>query len=401
MAVGILSSANLPSNLGKVSFNTAIARLMPNGSAPLFALTSLLKDETVSNITHGYFSKSMVFKSLVLSSAIASGAVTTFPVTSSAEVVPGDMFRVDTTGENIIINTVASATSVTVDRGIGTTAAAAIASGVTLYHIGNAFEEGSNRPQAVSIIASPYQNYTQIFRNSWALTNTMAAIPQIAGSGQVSESKQECAAFHALAMELMLFFGQKYIGTRNGQAFHTSEGLIPRIQATASSNITTLLSTTNWTQLEDALDKTLNTAMDPKSGNQRIVFCGSIALRVINAICRLNSDYSIVNAGESSWGLRFLTLVTPRGTFDLIEHPLFNAYGSTSAWAKMAVIVDLSAFSMGYLRRTTSREYGENGTPVDSGIDAQGGTLTTEVTCIIKNPAAFGIIYNFTAAAIG
>jgi hypothetical protein len=401
MASGMLSSASLPTGLGKVSFNNAIARLMPNGSAPLFALTALMKDEQVSNITHGYWAKTMVFKSLVLGAAVANGAATAFTVVSSADVVPGDMFRVDTTGENVVVDTVTSGTVVQMSRGIGTTAAAAIASGVTLYHIGNAFEEGSVRPQAVALIASPYTNYTQIFRNSWALTNTMAAIPQIAGSGQVSESRQECAAFHALAIELMLFFGQKYIGTRNGQPFHTSEGLIPRIQTSAAANITTLGSTTNWTQLEAALDLVLNTAMDPKGTNYRTCFCGSVALRVINNICRLNSSYTIAQSGTSSWGMRYMTIITPRGTFDLVEHPLFNAYGAASAWAKMMVILDPSVFSMGYLRKTTSRDYGETGLPVDSGIDAQGGTLTTEVTCILKNPAACGIIYNFTAAAVG
>ena len=43
MAVGLLSTANLPQNLAEVSFESAIVRLMPSGSAPLFGLTSLLK----------------------------------------------------------------------------------------------------------------------------------------------------------------------------------------------------------------------------------------------------------------------------------------------------------------------------------------------------------------------
>ena len=39
--------------------------------------------------------------------------------------------------------------------------------------------------------------------------------------------------------------------------------------------------------------------------------------------------------------------------------------------------------------------------PVDNGIDAVGGTLTTELTCTIKNPPANAIIYGLTAAAAG
>ena len=104
---------------------------------------------------------------------------------------------------------------------------------------------------------------------------------------------------------------------------------------------------------------------------------------------------------ETSWGMQIDTIKTPRGTFEMIEHPLFNAYGNASTWSKMAVVVDLNAFAIAYLRRTEERNYNDTGTPVDSGIDAQGGTLTTELTCLIKNPAAFGILYNFTAAAAG
>lgn len=300
----------------------------------------------------------------------------------------------------MLVTSVPSATQLVVQRGVGTVAAAAIADDVQLYTIGNAFEEGSLRPQAVSIIATRYVNYTQIFRNSWAVTKTLAAMPWIAGDGAVAESRADCASLHALAIEKSLFFGQKYMGVRNGQPFHTQEGIIARITAAAPSNIVTLGATTNWTQFEAALDPTLQTVTDPKGGNIRTMFVGGVARRVIHGIARLNSTY-MIDSGVTSWGLQMDTIRTPRGVFEIIEHPLFNAYGQTSTWAKMAVIVDLNAFCIAYLRRTENTEYNARGAEVDNGIDAQGGTLTTELTSMIKNPAAFGILYNFTAAAAG
>jgi hypothetical protein len=401
MAVGLLSSANAPTNLNAVSFAQAITRLMPNGTAPLFGLTALLKDETASNIEHGYFSKTMIFPFVKINNGggYTSGD-TTFTVDSYTNVVPGDLIRVDRTGEVMMVNTTPSATSVTVTRAVGTVAAAALLDNDDLYTIGNAFEEGSVRPSAVAIIADRYVNNTQIFRNSWAVTKTAAAIPQIAGAGYVSESKQDCAALHAMAIEKALFFGQKFMGTKNGQPLHTMEGIIARVTAAASGNITTLGATTNWTQLEAALDKTLETVTDPKGGNIRTIFVGGTARRVIHNIARLNATYQISTA-ETSWGLQLDMLRTPRGTFEMIEHPLFNAYGSASTWAKMAVVADLNAFSMAYLRKTSDAAYNASGALVDNGVDAEGGTLTTELTCTIKNPAAFGILYNFTAAAAG
>lgn len=400
MSIGTLSTATLPTDLAKKSFSAFITRLMPNGQAPLFGLTALLKDEVASNIEHGYYAKTMIFPSVVLNGAIADGVVTSFTVVSNTDLVAGDLLRVDTTGEIVLITSVPDATHINVQRGVGTVAAAAIADTVALYSVGNAFEEGSVRPQAVSIIAARYVNYTQIFRNSWAVTKTLAAMTMIAGDGAVAESRADCASLHALAIEKSLIFGQKFQGTRNGQPFHTQEGLIARVTATAPGNITTLGATTNWTQFEAALDLTLNTVTDIKGSNIRTSFVGGTARRVIHNIARLNSTYQIQNT-ITSWGLNIDTIRTPRGTFEMIEHSLFNAYGSTSTWAKMMIVVDLNAYSIAYLRRTEDTEYNANGALVDNGVDARGGTLTTELTSVITNPAAFGIIYNFTAAAVG
>jgi len=402
MAVGLISSAVpvQPSDLNGISFAQAITRLMPNGTAPLFGLTSLLKDETASNIEHGYFSKTMIFPKATLNAAVADGVATSFGVADHTDVNVGDLLRADTTGEIVLVTGFADANHITVVRGVGSTAAAAIGNTVNLYTVGNAFEEASTRPSAVSIVADRYVNYTQIFRNSWAVSKTVAAIPQIAGSGFVSESKQDCAALHAMAIEKSLFFGQKFMGTSNGQPLHTQEGIIARVTAAAAGNVTTLGATTNWTQLEAALDPTLQTVTDPKGGNIRTMFVGGTARRVIHNIARLNSTYQITTA-ETAWGLQLDTLRTPRGTFEMIEHPLFNAYGSASTWAKMAVVCDLNAFSLAYLRKTSDAGYNASGALVDSGIDAEGGTLTTELTSVIKNPAAFGILYGFTAAAAG
>ena len=399
MAVGLLSSASAPQNLNALSFAQAITKLMPNGSAPLFGLTSLLKDETASNIEHGYFSKTMIFPSVTSTAGDLVGA-TTLTVNAYTDIVPGDLILNERTGEVILVTATPTTTTLTVQRAVGTVAAAAINAADVMRTVGNAFEEGSVRPSAVAIIAQRYVNNTQIFRNSWAVTKTAAAIPQIAGTGYVSESKQDCAALHAMAIEKALFFGQKYMGTRNGQPFHTMEGIIARVNAAASGNITTLGATTNWTQLEAALDKTLETVTDPKGGNIRTMFVGGTARRVIHNIARLNATYQITT-DETGYGLQIDTIRTPRGTFEMIEHPLFNAYGGASMWAKMAVIADLNAFSLAYLRKTSDAGYNSAGALVDNGIDAEGGTLTTELTCTIKNPAAFGVLYNFTAASAG
>jgi len=401
MPVGTWNTSQLPADLAKKSFAALITKLMPNGGAPLFGLTALLKEETCAQIEHGYFSKTMVFPSVTLNGAAAIGD-TTLTVDSTANMLPGMVIRADSTNENILVVAVLSTTQLTVQRAFGNIAAAAIADNINLWMVGNAYEQGSLRPQALSIAASRIVNYTQIFRNSWALTGTLQATQVIAGGTNVAESRQECAGFHAVDIEKALFFGQKYLGTRNGQPISTMDGLISTIQNNASGNITTLGGTTSYTQFEAATDPAFQQNTDPMNPNQRILFCGGTARRVIHAIARLNSTY-YVQQQETSWGLQYDTIKIPRGTFQIIEHPLFNAYGSSATWAKMAVAVDLPTFNLAYMagRKTMNQEYGTNGVPVDNGVDAFGGTLTTEVTNLVKNPAANLVLYNFTAGQTG
>ncbi len=400
MAVGMInfSTINGTTDFVAKSFAGMITRLMPNGSAPLFGLTSMLKDETAVQVEHGFFTKTMIFPSVTINAAHAVGD-TTLTVVSTTNILPGMMLRNQATGETFIVNTVVSGTSITVTRGVGTVAAAAMSAAQVCYQVGNAFEEGSNRPSALSIQAVRVTNYTQIFRNSWALTDTARATQVIAGDTNVAESRSECAAFHAVDIEKAIFWQQKYQGTRNGQPFRTMDGLINQVTVNAAANVTTAGATTNYTQLETALDVCFNTVTDPKVANERVLFCGGGAKKVLNNIGRLNGTYQLVD-GQTSYGLQFSSFKTSRGTFRMIEHPLFN---SNADWAKMAIAVDLSSFNLAYLgdRKTVSSEYGTKGQALENGADAIGGSLTTELTCLVKNPAANAIIYGLAAAAAG
>ena len=407
MSTGIFNTSGFTQDLAAKSFAGMITRLMPNGQAPLFGMTSMLPTEQALQVEHGFFTKTMLFPSINLDAAVADAATTVFTVASTSDILPGMLMRAESTGEVVIINSVLSATQVSVTRGVGSTAAA-IADNVNLYQIGNAFEESSVRPNALQINPVRITNYTQIFRNTWALSGSAQATQVIAGETTVAENRMDCAAFHAADIEKALFFGTKSQGTRNGQPFRTMDGLRNIILNAAYYpasyggvvNNTTAAATTNFTQLETALDPVFNQATDPKVGNERVLFVGGSARKVINNIGRLNSTYYIQN-GATSYGLQFGQFNIARGSFRMIEHPLFN---SNSDWSKYAIAVDLSTFRVAYLggRKTMKQEFNMNGdTVVDNGIDAVGGTLTTELTCVVKNPPANAIITNLTAAAAG
>src|SRR5882672_8847795 len=206
MSAGIFTSQLFTQDLARKSFEGMITRLMPNGTAPLFGLTSMLESEIAAQIEHGFFSKTMLFPQLTVTAAGQTSG--------------------DTTGENVIVNAILSATQVSVTRGVGTIAAQAVGANGNLWQVGNAFEEASLRPTALAINPVRVTNLTQIFRNTWAISGTVAATQMIAGDTNIAENKMDCAAFHAADIEKAIFFGQKFQGTRNGQPFHMMDGIV-------------------------------------------------------------------------------------------------------------------------------------------------------------------------------
>lgn len=402
MPVATWNTATFPTDLAKKSFSAMITRLMPNGQAPLYGITSMLKEETAYQQEHGYYSKTMVFPSVTLTALVADGVATAMTVADTTNILPGMILEADTTREHVLVTAVPSGTSLTVARGIGTVAAAAVANSVRYWMVGNAYEEASVRPQSLVIVATRQINLTQIFRNTWLTSGTAAAVGVIAGGAPDAENKQDCAMFHAVDIEKALLFGQTYAGTRNNMPFRCMNGLINTVTQQAAGNVTTLGATTTYTQWQAAQDPVFNVSTDPKVANERVLFVGGVSRNVIHSICRLNSQY-MINDQTTTWGLQFDTVKIPRGRFNIVEHPLLNAFGPTSSWAKMAIAVDLSTFSTAYMsgRKTQNREFNMSGTPVDSGVDAVGGTLTTEMTCLVKNAAADSVTYNYTAGAVG
>jgi len=405
MPIGVTNTGSnfFPADFQRKSFAAMITRLFPAGTAPLFGLTSMLKSETAVQQEHGFFTKTMIFPSMTVGAGGQVAGDTTLTLVSTTNVLPNMMFRHDVTGENIIINSVLSPTQVNVSRGIGSIGAGAMGAGTALYMIGTAFEQSSIRPQAMSIAPVRVTNLTQTFRNTWALSNSVRATQVIAGESTVAENRQDCSLFHATDIEKAIFWGQKYAGSRNGQPFYLMDGLINLIVNNAPANITTLAATTNYTQLENALDPLFNVVADPRSPMDRMLFVGGTARRVINQIGRLNGNYQIMD-GATSFGLQYSQFKIARGRFTMIEHPLFNAFGAASTWARMAVAIDLPTFNVAYLgdRRTESKEFNTSGSIAqDNGVDAVGGTLTSELTTVLRNPAACGVVYGFTAGAAG
>lgn len=393
------TSQDIPANLAKRSFAASLFRRFPGSrnGAPLFALTGMAKENTISNTSHGYWAKTAIFPKFSVTAAATTSA-TTLTVASTLHIKVNSVYRylppanagVYVPPEFILVTAVPSSTTLTVQRGFAGSTGLAIPIGALFIEVGSSYEQGSLLPSSRSILPEYFVNNTQIFRDAWDCSGTLAAIEMETGYNSQSENKADAAYYHAQNIETSLFFGKLSAGVRNGRPFTTMDGIEQTVYKHAPSNIREAGATTNFDQLEEMLDPLLDVAVDGRSSNSRSIFCGKDALRVINNIGKKSGQYQLEEK-QTAFGARFHKFTTTRGDFELMEHPLFN---TNPEWAKMAAVIDLPSFDVNYLRKTKHETVAFNGT------DAVSGVYTTELTSTLLNPAACGFIYNLRQAAI-
>jgi hypothetical protein len=389
---GMFNTTQNPVELNQRSFSETILRLFPNGSAPMFALTSQSGKSKAKASTHGYFSKTMSFNRITLTAA-SLAASTNLQIASTAGMV-GSMVMFNTrTRENVRVTAVVDGSNLTVVRGFGRVAAANMNIGDVLIQVGTAFEEGSNRPPARRLQTTYVPNYTQIFRNAWALTDTARASLSEAGYSNITEDKKECSMFHSVDIESAIIWGQAKMDTTGSTPIHSTQGVLDAIEQYAGANSNTAAATTNYSQLVSLVEPAFEYSTDMSNPKDRVAFCDKTALKVLNDVGRKSGQVQINNA-QTSFGMRFTQFNFYKGTINLIEHPLLNGLQQSG----MMLVMDMAALKLAYMegRDTKPESYGETGKIVENGIDAVGGSLTTECAVELINPFACAVVDGLT-----
>lgn len=390
------TNADNPVELNKRSFASHILRLFPNGSAPIFALTSQTGRSLAKASAHGYFSKTLLFSSVKIDQAASPAgygvSAVTLVVDSSSGILPFMVLHNPTTRENMRVSSVTDGVTIVVTRGFGRVAAGAIADDATLVVIGSAFAEGSARPDSRGLVMIHVPNYTQIFRDAWAVTDTARASYVEMGFGNIAESRRDCMLLHSVGIESAILFGQPKMDTTGAQPLHATQGVIDAVEQYAAANTNAAATTTSFSQWVTLVEPAFTYSADIGDPKSRTLFGGSTAIKVINDIAR-KSGQVFIQDGQTTFGLHFTKFVFYKGTIYMIEHPILNGIPSM---AGLAVILDMPALKLAYMdgRDTRAEEYGGDGRNNANGVDADGGSLTTELAVELINPQGCAVIYD-------
>lgn len=377
----------------KGDFASALLQEFPTGSAPLFALSSGMPSRPAMDVVVNWFEENHISGLTTTSAAVAGTVATAIPVVDASSYPPNVIVMDQNTGEFMFVTSitpgVAPAGILNVVRGFAGTTATAVGNGDSIQRIGNAQEEGSAAPIAITNLGYPLFNYTQIFRNLWNTTGTAAAVEYHTGS-QVAKTQRDAALFHGEDIERSIMFGKRALGVKNGNPFRTMNGL----DAQVITNVTAAGGTTSWTQL-DAFLQTIFSRNIKGKPNERIAFCGNGALSVLNQIAKVNST-TYIEPGQTDFGIKVSKWMTPYGDISLMTHPLMT---ENPTWTKDLKVYHPGAIETRWLRRTNEDRYDKDGDR--AGVDADFGVFTSELSIEYHVQKTAGRLTGLTAGAAG
>ncbi len=334
------------------NFRELIAWRNPNGSAPIFALSSKAGKKTVNDPEFAWWDEPNDLIRLQVNGALNTAdsvVVVDSPdpdatnperlYGTAGHLKNGDLLLVEPTADSATFNyelleviNVQSDTQFTVRRGAGVTSAASIADDRFLTLVGSAYGEGTGAPRAVSRNPIKFRNFTQIFKDTYELTGTANETEYRTGDAWSNDKKRKLFK-HSMDIEMAMLFGRAFETTEpsNGKPKRYMGGLmslIPKFVFGAPATVDTLLD--NMGSVFD---------FDTEAGDTRMVFAGRAALAEINKI--------FAAAGTFQWGgtlkvygQNFRTLETQDGTYLFKAHPLLSRH---PLYKKGMFIIDFSS----------------------------------------------------------
>ena len=327
--------------------------LEPNGNAPLNALLSMGSSESTDDPSFKNFRDELPDRTLTVNGAIASTSTASITIDAADDnkyAIKGAIIINQTTGEVMQATADTASTTLAVTRNIGGTSHQ-IADNAVLFISGYAAAEGGSSPTAISFDASVVENYTQIFRTAFQVSNTLSSTYLRTGD-KMDESMTKALKLHMSDIERAMFFGYKHEanGSTSAPTRYTG-GLVNSL--TNVVDITTSYASYGGASAgkmsEEGFDSLLMSTVFKYGSNQKIAFVGET---VANQLQQMGKDRWKPTVVEGSYGVNLIRYTTFAGDLMVHLHPQFRQLDHMK---NAMVIVDFPYLTYRYLEgRDTS-----------------------------------------------
>jgi flagellar hook-basal body complex protein FliE len=342
---GLRGTGQFDSDFRPKNYRELFSLLEPNGNSPLNSMLAMTGSEATDDPSYKNFRDELPNRALSVNGAVASASTTTITVDAGNDnlfAVAGSIIVNAQTGEVMRTTADASATGLVVERNIGGTNHQ-IADGADLFIAGTAYEEGANSPTGVSFDATVSENFTQIFRTAFTVTETLRATNLRTGDKE-DEMATKALKMHMMDIERAMFFGKKNESAGStAQPRRFTGGLINTL-----SNVIDRSSASN-TMTEDQFDRSLIEDIFAFGSKQKIMFCGA---KVAGHLQKFGKDRWSPHVIDDTYGVSLTGYETFAGTLAVHLHPQFRM---VPGMENAAVIVDFPYLKYRYMEgRDTS-----------------------------------------------
>lgn len=293
----------------------------------------------------------------------ASGAITITVTGAGAQsayiFTVGDIIKNANTGENMLVDTIASPTTITVaatGRSFGSTPAAAGTDGDGLFIVGNASEENSGARNINTTRTSKETNYTQIFKTTIGASGTEKE-SNLYGDADLPYQRAKKGTEHALDIERAFWFGQKKLTVGpNGKPMRATGGILEFIEAN-NAYVQNQGGPLTAPDLNTFLREGFTYGNDTK-----MLFSGGVVIQAINEIARGQIQTKPL---DKTYGIQISQYVTAFGTVNLVHQRLF-----VGEYAGYAFLIDMDCLRYRYMsNRDTKLMTNVQAPDVDGEVD--------------------------------
>lgn len=371
-----------------------VLQTMPGGAAPMLALSSGMPSAPTTDTAYSWIEDAHISGNTLANGAVAGTTATQMVVDDANIWVPNTVIMNQTTGEYMLVTSI-NGNTVGIMRGLAGTTPTAIGDNDVMQSIGTAFEEGGGKPTPVAQRGESRTNFVQIFKNGWAITGTATAIDYITGS-QLATNRQQCLGYHAEDIERAFLWGKKDVRTVNNKQFRLTNGILAQIESYGG-----LVSPANYGSVSGhmalaGLQTFMRQIFDVRVKglpNERIAFCGSIVLELIQNMVLKDTSYQIF-ANETAYGIQVTNLNFFNGSLKLVTHPLMV---ENSIWQHELYVLHPGLIRKRVLRDTWTEEFSAS-KQNNNGTDATEGYIADEMGFEVKCAQTMGIMRNITTA---
>lgn len=267
--------------------------------------------------------------------AYTSGA-TTITVDDGTKFRAGDIVMDVTTGEHLRVASI-STNDLTVARGYGSTAATTISDDEVLVILGNAYAENADVGTARTSDTTKRTNYTQIFREPFAVTGTEESTELYAEANDLASLRKEHLQIHMKDIERAFFFGEakedtSTIGT--GAPIRTTGGL----KSMLSTNLKDASGALTEAEFEDWVRM-----LFVNGGEKKMGFLSPLVASAVNSWAAGKLQ---MFPKDKTYGISIMSYLSIHGQLDFVVEKMF---AENTKWNGMAFGVDMSLLAYRYL----------------------------------------------------